>query len=223
LSAIDDKYNELQAHGVDLGAPFGVEEPAEAGGRVRRYQHGNIYWCSATGAHFVRGGILNLYLANGGPGTNPNTGARDLGYPRSDEEFLPGTSIPHNRFEWGAIYWTPGTYGGCVVLGAHANPSLGLGLPITSTIPLAGGRATYFQRGVMFSATAGVPGVDVPLIGIIEPPLLGRPLPLAMDDPRFRFITWLEDDRSYYDALRAWRPRSTPLTLASRNRRRTAS
>jgi LGFP repeat/Calcineurin-like phosphoesterase len=210
LSAIDDKYDALRAQGVDLGAPSGNEELAAAGGRVRRYQHGNIYWCSATGAHFVRGGILNLYLANGGPGTNPNTGARDLGYPTSDEEFLPGTTIPHSLFEWGAIYWTPGT-GGCVVPGAaaaYATASAGsvnLGLPITSTIPVAGGRATYFQRGMAFSAP-GVPGVGRPLVGTIYPPLLGRPLLLATDDPRFRFIRWLENDRSYYDALRAWRP-----------------
>ena len=203
---IDDKYNELRAQGVDLGAPSGNEEPAAAGGRVCRYQHGNIYWCSATGARFVRGGILNLYLANGGPGTNPNTGARDLGYPTSDEEFLPGRTIPHNRFEWGAIYWTPGTYGGCVVFGGHADVSLGLGLPITSTIPVAGGRATYFQHGAT-PAAPGIPGVNRALVGTIDLPPLGRPLLLAMDDPRvFRLIRWLRMTCSYYDALRAWRP-----------------
>ena len=60
MSAIDDKYEALMASGLDLGAPQGPEEDAEAGGRVRRHEKGHIYWLSATGAHMVWGGNLDL-------------------------------------------------------------------------------------------------------------------------------------------------------------------
>ncbi len=210
MSAIDNKYNQLRATGLDLGAPLSPEEPSEAGGRVRKYERGHIYWCSATGAHEVHGGILDLYLAHGGPGANPNTGGRDLGYPAGDEELISGTSIPCSRFEWGAIYWTPGT-GGCVLYGSLGgqfarDPSVGL--PVTGNLAVAGGQAAYFQRGVMFSA-GGAPGVDRVLIGKFTPPPMGCPLvidPTSAQEWRLSFVEWRDMKRAYYDALTAWRP-----------------
>lgn len=149
MSAIDDKYDQLKASGLDLGVPLGSEEPCDAGGRVRKYERGRIYWCSDTGAHEVHGRILDLYLANGGPGVNPSTGGRDLGYPVSDEELVPGTTTPHSRFEWGAIYWTP--FGGCVLYGSswgQFQRDSSDGLPITGNLALAGGQAAFFESGI---------------------------------------------------------------------------
>ena len=136
MSAIDDKWQQLKTHGLDLGGPLGPEEPAPAGGKVRRYERGHIYWSSATGAHEVHGGILSLYLAHGGPGDSPQTGERLLGYPMTDELSVEG--VPRSIFESGAIYWTPGT-GGCVLWGSiwatYQRPQVGtaaagLGLPL---------------------------------------------------------------------------------------------
>ncbi|MCA6117322.1 metallophosphoesterase [Bradyrhizobium sp. WSM 1738] len=208
MSAIDDKHNQLKSNGFDLGTPLGSEEAAAAGGRVRKYQHGHIYWHSNTGAHEVHGGILTKYLEHGGPGMNPATGRRDLGYPTTDQALVPGTSTPRSRFEWGAIYWTRGS-GGAVLFGALAGYPPGLGLPITGNIPIAGGQAAYFQRGVVFSAP-GVPGVDRILVGRLNLPTIGRPIlidPTAHQERRFyTLIEWRDMPRQYYNALTAWRP-----------------
>jgi len=160
MSAIDDKYDSLKASGRDLGAAQGREEDAEAGGRVRRYENGHIYWSSATGAHMVRGGILDLYLARGGPGVNPATGGRDLGYPTLDEEFVPGTNAPHNLFEWGAIYWTPGT-GGVVLVGNWAHAGKTLGLPLSNPVDVAGGRAACSPLVACLASTVSWWGISM--------------------------------------------------------------
>ncbi len=210
MSAISDKYNQLKARGLDLGPPLANEEPAPSGGRVRRYRNGNIYWCSATGAHEVHGGILSLYLAHGGPGANPHTGGRDLGYPASDEEPLSGNAMPHSRFEWGAIYWIPGT-GGCVLYGSlysQYQRESTVGMPITGNVAVAGGQAAYFERGIMFSA-GGAPGVDRVLIGKMSGPPTGCPVvvnPTSTPERRFGFVEWRDMKRQYYTALTAWRP-----------------
>ena len=159
MSAIDDKHRKLKSAGFDLGAPLGPEENEHSGGKVRRYQHGNIYFHPNSGAHEVHGGILTLYLANGGPGQNPVTGRRDLGYPTTDE--VPGRP-PRSMFEKGEIYWTRGSGGGCVLSGAiwgRYRQGPDIGLPITSNIRIAGGEAAFFERGVIYARTAaGKPG-----------------------------------------------------------------
>ena len=205
MSAIDDKYNSLKASGFDLGSAQGSEEGGEAGGRIRRYEKGHIYWSSGTGAHMGWGGILNLYLAHGGPGVNPATGGRELGYPTSDEEFVAGTNVPHSRFEWGAIYWAPGT-GGCVLVGNWAQAGSNLGLPLSSRVDVAGGRAAYFEHGVVFSA-GGVPGVDNFVVGHLRVPQFGRPVLVDPDGERgVGYMQWDEMTRDVYEALIAWRP-----------------
>jgi len=208
MSAIDDKYNQLKHSGVDLGPPLGPEQDEAAGGRVRKYQNGNIYWDSATGAHEVHGGILSAYLANGGPGEH--AGARLFGYPKTDEIF--DGAVPHNLFEWGAIYWTPGTRG-CSIWGPiytvwQQQPNLGL--PLTGNTPLAGGEVVYFERGVIFSANGQAPGVTQPLVGTLNPPLMGNPLildPTNEEARRFRLLArWQKVERQQYNALTAWHP-----------------
>lgn len=172
MSKIDDKHAQLKGRGLDLGAPLGAEEAEHSGGRVRRYQHGHIYFHPNTGAQEVHGGILGVYLARGGPGPNPATGMRELGYPRTDE--IPGTP-PRSLFEWGEIYWTQGT-GGCAIFGAiHGRYRQGpaIGLPITSNIPVAGGQAAFFERGVIYARLAGDKTRVV--TGFLDPPLMGRP------------------------------------------------
>jgi hypothetical protein len=208
MSEIDKKYEELKNKGLDLGAASGPEEESAAGGRMRAYEHGHIYWSPATGAHEVHGGILDLYLKNGGPGNSPITGGRDLGYPVSDEEEYV-LSVPYSRFETGAIYWSPGT-NGCVLYGLiyHYYKRHGGSPPVTGVIDLAGGEAVFFAGGVIYLPD-GATGVTQPIIGGFEFPLMGQP---GIVDPAdwvsrglgFQ-VRWNEMKKETYNALIAWR------------------
>jgi hypothetical protein len=89
---------------AELGGPTGRLGPVvqgehaigdSRGGRRARYQNGNIYWTSATGAHEVRGSVLTEYGACGGV-----TGA--LGYPVSDT--IGPAESKYCTFEKGRIY-----------------------------------------------------------------------------------------------------------------------
>jgi uncharacterized protein with LGFP repeats len=75
-TAIDAKFAALPHPWRLLGRPTAAEV-ARAGGRVRTYLRGSIYWSGRTGAHEVHGPILARYLKHGGP-------ASCLGFPSSD-------------------------------------------------------------------------------------------------------------------------------------------
>jgi hypothetical protein len=70
---------------------------------VSRFDFGDIYWSSATGAHEFHGAIRQYWLAHSG----------NVGYPITDETGTPDGVGRFNGFQDGAIYWTPST-------GAHA-------------------------------------------------------------------------------------------------------
>jgi predicted MPP superfamily phosphohydrolase len=174
---------------------------------MREYQNGHIYWHPNTGAYEVHGGILGVYLANGGPGVSPTTGKRELGYPTSDE--LGGT-VPISRFEFADIYWTPGS-GGCLVpfiIRGRLAQGAGVGLPMTSPIAVAGGEAVFFESGVIFSAYAD--GQSRVVVGRIEFSRIGHPRfidPGSQEDRTFNtFCTWSDIDKHDYDALLALHP-----------------
>ena len=89
------------ALGTVTGPGFPVtDEIATPGGRVSKFQHGHIYWSSATSAHFVLGGILSRYLSLGG------TGGR-LGFPVTDEYSITGGR--RSTFQHGYITWNATT------------------------------------------------------------------------------------------------------------------
>lgn len=94
------RYEALGGAGT-LGYPLASEESAAPGGRVSRFQRGRVYWTPATGAHVVYGGILERYLAEGGP-------ASRLGFPVGDEEDAPGGR--QSRFQHGRITWDRATH-----------------------------------------------------------------------------------------------------------------
>ena len=98
------------AHGVergDLGYPTTdeVANPNKAG-VAQGFQNGTVFWSDKTGAHLVKGAILEAYQKAGFEGST-------LGYPTSDEIPLRGGAF--SRFAGGAIYFSPGT-------GAHVVP-----------------------------------------------------------------------------------------------------
>lgn len=217
MSVIDDKHTQLKEAGLDLGAPLDPEGNEHSGGLVRRYQNGNIYFHPNTGAHEVHGGILALYLANGGPGPSPVTGRRELGYPTTDE--VPGTP-PRSMFELGEIYWTRGT-GGCVVSGAIWNryrQGLDIGLPVTSNIPIAGGEAAFFERGVIYARSAA--GKTRVVAGFLTPPLIGQPEVVTLDEQPGRTIAigvrWAMIMREDHDAIVGAQPNAYAEVLQTR-------
>jgi hypothetical protein len=94
--AILEKWNDLRAHGFNLGHPTSDETDDGLGGRVSHFQYGDIDWSPATGAHEMHGAILARW-------NDLRTKGVDLGHPISDEG---GTSDHRSQqFEHGELDW----------------------------------------------------------------------------------------------------------------------
>jgi uncharacterized protein with LGFP repeats len=95
------KYQQLGGEAV-LGLPTG--QPEKVGnGTAQAFDKGTIYSSPSTDAYLVRGEILRVYLAQGGP-------AGPLGFPTNDEsQEAGGPDIPNggwrSDFEHGSITW----------------------------------------------------------------------------------------------------------------------
>jgi len=143
-TAIAAKYAAMGGASSILGAPVGAEYDVPPG-RARNYQGGRMYWSPATGVHWVHGGILTKYLASGGP--------VKWGVPTSSGISIAGGRA--NCFQKANIYWAP-TVSARVVNGGILAEYLAVGgpdawgFPLTDVITIAGGRATYFQKGNIY-------------------------------------------------------------------------
>lgn len=195
---IQAKYSQLRRRGRNLGSAVGAITYAGSGGYVQIYQRGRIYWHTNTGAHEVHGGILSKYLAEGGPGANPQSGRRHLGFPVSDEERTNDDLYPRSRFEWGEIDYVSGSGGGVTIYGdfytawKSQGKEIGkLGHPLTAPIAVAGGEAVYFEGGCLWKGTASKGKV---VTCTLDLPQLGRPQlidPANTQDLRMRrMATW---------------------------------
>jgi uncharacterized protein (DUF1800 family) len=91
-------YDALGASRSRLGLPV-RDEAGVPGGRVVRFQHGSVYWSSATGAHSVAGAIGARYELLGGPRGS------GLGLPVAEEAAMTGGRV--SVFQHGRITWTP--------------------------------------------------------------------------------------------------------------------
>lgn len=100
LGAIRQRWAALGWEAGPLGLPRTGEFVGKFGrGRYSVFEGGEIHWCQATGAHEVRGVILQQWKDLGdtsGP----------LGYPVSGEYAVPGGR--RSDFQAGSITWTPG-------------------------------------------------------------------------------------------------------------------
>jgi len=121
-------------------------------GAYNHFQGGSLYWSPPTGAHLVTGAIQDAWAAQGWERSA-------LGYPTSDEAATASRTGAFNRFQHGAIYWSPGT-------GAHAMTapilarwvSLGsetgaLGYPTSDPYAVPGGTRVNFQGGSLTEST----------------------------------------------------------------------
>lgn len=150
--AIGGHYRQLNdVHGF-LGLPS-TDEEAIPNGRRSRFDLGDIYWSSGSGAQEVHGGIRAKWESLGGVGGF-------LGYPLTDE--LPvthgGAEIGRcQQFAGGWIYWSPST-GALEVHGdirrgwieKYGGPAGALGFPVSDETGSPGGaRYSNFQRGCL--------------------------------------------------------------------------
>jgi uncharacterized protein with LGFP repeats len=125
-----------------------TDETAVTGGRASTFTRGRILWSTATGAHLVRGPILDRYTAAGGPAA--------LGLPTTEEASVVGGRA--GTFTKGRILWSTAT-GAHVIRGAIAEKydALGgpatLGLPTTDELAVDGGRSSVFQKGRVYWST----------------------------------------------------------------------
>ncbi|RKR29812.1 LGFP repeat-containing protein [Arthrobacter oryzae] len=94
-----------QAHTAALGAPTSTEHTGFSD-RVQDFRNGSVYWSATTGAHWVHGGNLGEYKAQGGD-------SGKLGLPLTDEIKACCYGGIYQRFTGGIIYWATGA-------GSHA-------------------------------------------------------------------------------------------------------
>ena len=98
-SPIAKKYAALGGASGFLGAVVAPEKAnSDKRGRVARYQGGNIYWTSTTGAHEVHGAILTEFGNQAGV-----NGV--LKYPTSDTLTTSDGKARYGNFEQGRIYY----------------------------------------------------------------------------------------------------------------------
>lgn len=139
-----------------MGLPTSDETdvPGKPGARMTIFEHGRIYWSAATGPYAVIGGILNKYLALGGPAF--------AGLPTTDEYDMVGGR--DSGFEGGRISWSlaTGPYRVCGAIMAKYDlmgGAAGMGFPLNDEMNapgVSGGRMSEFSRGrVYWSPTAG--------------------------------------------------------------------
>ncbi len=102
MGAIYDRWQDLSWEQGVLGYPITNELPAKDGGVYNDFEHGSIYYSSATGAWEVMGAIYDAWAAlqweNG-----------FLGFPVTGELTTADGVGRYNEFQGGVIYWTPST------------------------------------------------------------------------------------------------------------------
>lgn len=176
-AAITAHHTRLKQKGLDLGAAQGAEQDAGYGGRFQAYERGRIYWHQSTGAHALQGRLLQRYIGSGGHDVNPATGERELGFPTSDHIRTDDGRFERVTFEWGTIDDVSGTtsvrlFGTLYQAWRAQGGTLGrLGHPLDDVKRLEGGRAAWFERGVLWHAE----GSTEVLAGVLAPPMLGQP------------------------------------------------
>jgi hypothetical protein len=94
---ISAKYDVIEGN-ILLGKPITDEKQSlDQKGKYRLYENGGIFWHPDLGAREVHGAIFCGYRSS-----NLNEG--NLGYPKSDEHWVPG-GYRRNVFEKGRIIW----------------------------------------------------------------------------------------------------------------------
>jgi uncharacterized protein with LGFP repeats len=164
---IQIKYQSLGGPNGFLGNPTSPEQPTPwCGGLYEMFEHGAIFWSSATGAHEIHGAIETEFFATANErGGNGEVVQSILCLPTSDEMNTPGGAGRMNTFEGGNIYWGGGggahaVYGGILAKYLSAGGPASYGLPNSEEqdVPaVPGERVSHFQggRAIYWSAATG--------------------------------------------------------------------
>ncbi|HYW36195.1 MAG TPA: LamG-like jellyroll fold domain-containing protein [Balneolaceae bacterium] len=142
------KHEEIK-HRLNLGPVSGaISYDSAAGGYVQSYAHGLIMYSDYAGAAFeMHGAIYSTYksLSN----------KSQLGYLVSDEQNAAAHGSRKNLFNRGGMYWS-GATGAVPVTGQiyidyeRMGEASAIGLPVTASTNIAGGREQKFQRARMY-------------------------------------------------------------------------
>lgn len=113
---INSKHQDLKSKGTDLGSSTSPIRPVGFGGYSQSFKNGKIYSHHTVGTFEVHGGILKKYISRREFDSNTIVKRRELGFPISDEKKTE-EGFPASHFEWGSIFYLPGTNGGVVLSG----------------------------------------------------------------------------------------------------------
>jgi uncharacterized protein with LGFP repeats len=145
-----------------LGYPItSVSTAADKKGQYAKFQHGSIYWSSATGARAMLGPIETLWQSTGAEHGS-------LGYPTTSVSTAADHAGQYARFQHGSISWSSST-GAHIVGKAIYSAWMGtgaetgrLGYPTRDAYAVAGGTRTDFQHGyITVSSASGAVTVHV--------------------------------------------------------------
>lgn len=163
--------------GHDVGDAVGALQDGGSGGFLQKFADGAICWHANTGAHEVHGNVLKRYLELGGPGTNPLTGSRSLGYPVADEQTT-SLGVPFSRFEFGVIYGVRGPGAVGVYGELRTEYAEALGLPLVEPLRTAEGSLLWCEHALIFKPKAAASGA---IRAAVRKPMLGLPAMITRD------------------------------------------
>lgn len=151
VGAIGAAYQAEGGPDGPLGLPVSGETATPDGkGRFTKFENGTIYWSPTSGAHAVRGAILDMWHERGAE-------RGDMGYPTSDEVANPNKPGVVQSFKGGTVYWSSET-GPRMVEGAILKAyreagaeNSALGYPTSDEVSLTrGGAFSRFQGGAVY-------------------------------------------------------------------------
>jgi uncharacterized protein with LGFP repeats len=142
------RYEQIGGSASALGFPTTDETATVDNGRYNLMVGGKILFHPVEGAYPLWGDIARLYDAMGNEGGS-------LGFPREGEMDTSTPSVARQRFQGGAIYWSPdrGTravFGGIYTRYlAEGTEDGSLGVPLTGEYPVPGGARSDFAGGAL--------------------------------------------------------------------------
>ncbi|SBM42225.1 Hypothetical protein PFR_JS2_66 [Propionibacterium freudenreichii] len=148
--AIGDLYTAMDGADGELGLATASETPLTGGGVWQQFQHGRIYWSQATGAHAIKGGIGDTYVALG------DAALTKLGLPTYDEVKLPDGW--YQQFQNAGIYWT--NDGGKVVTSDVAAKYAALGKTTSATATASSAPSATASKSTATTATSANSAAD---------------------------------------------------------------
>lgn len=149
IGRISGRHKELGGAYGQLGLPTANEQATpDKRGYFSEFTGGVIYWTAKTGAHAVRGRILDHWDSLGRE-------SGELGFPIGEEKASADGRGVSQEFEKGVVFWSLETGAHLVkgdILKAYAKDKyeMGIGFPTSDEIALDGGALSKFEKGFIY-------------------------------------------------------------------------